>query len=131
MLIRKGMQYELYPWKVKYNQYGKEIEQWALPNKEWWIDFAERWEHTKIIEFSEVSLTEEQFKRFGDVKNMPEDFISQYIDYVIDGTFSEGVPKTHPFFMVFMQDENEKLKSQLKATQNAVDFLILNNGGML
>ena len=95
MLIKRGNRFELYPHKVKYNQHGKEIEQWALPNKEWWTDFAEKWEHTEIIEFTEVELTEEQMARFEQISfGLPEAFSSVCTDYILDGKFPEGV--AHP-----------------------------------
>lgn len=95
MLIRKGNRFELCPHKVKYTQHGKEIEQWALPNKEWWTNFAEKWEHTEIIEFTEVELTEEQLLRFEDVKTgIPESFASDCVDYILEGVFPEGI--MHP-----------------------------------
>ena len=95
MLIKKGSHFELYPHKVKYTQHGKGIEQWALPNKQWWVDFAEKWEHTEIIEFTEITLTEEQLARFEDVKTgIPESFANACVDYILEGVFPEGV--THP-----------------------------------
>ena len=95
MLIKKGNRFELYPHKVKYTQHGKEIEQWALPNKEWWIDFADKWEHTEIVGFEEVVLTEEQLARYEQVKTgIPESYASACVDYILDGVFPEGI--THP-----------------------------------
>lgn len=122
MIIRKGSQYELYPHKIRYLQHGEEIEQWALPNKEWWVDFADKWEHTEIIEFIEIELTAEQLKRFEDVKNMQEDFTSQYIEYILDGTFSDDIPKTHPFTVARIVKNTEQLKLEnalLKAQNQA------------
>ena len=96
MLIKKGNRFELYPHKVKYIQRGEEYEQWALPNKEWWTDFADRWEHTEIIEFVEVELTEEQQARYEQIKyDIPEAFREACIEYILDGKFpDEGVSCT-------------------------------------
>jgi hypothetical protein len=113
MLTKKGSQFQLYPHKVKYTQHGKEQEQWATPSKEWWVEFTNKWEHTQIIEFTEVTLTDEQLARFEEIKNMPEDFTSVYMDYVLDGTFpNEEFPKTHPFMMIKAQKENEQLQAE-------------------
>ena len=107
MLQRNGSQWRLYPHKVRYIQHGEEIEQWALPNKEWWTDFAEKWDHTEIIEFTEIELTEEQITRFEEIKYMPEDFMEAYIDYVLNGEFPNEFPKNHPFMLLKAQKENE------------------------
>lgn len=92
MLIKKGNRFELYPHKVKYIQRGEEYEQWALPNKEWWTDFADRWEHTEIIEFVEVELTEEQQARYEQIKyDIPEAFREACIEYILEGKFPDGI----------------------------------------
>ena len=105
MLIKKGNRFELYPHKVRYNQHGKEHEQWALPNKEWWVDFAGKWDHTEIIEFIEVALTEEQLARFEQVSfGLPEAFSSIYTDYILDGKFPEGV--AHPLIKLQLANKD-------------------------
>ena len=107
MLIKKGNHFELYPHKVKYTQHGKEIEQWALPNKQWWVDFAEKWEHTEIIEFTEITLTDEQLSRFEDVKTgIPESFASACVDYILEGVFPEGI--THPLRQLEIKKQQEE-----------------------
>ena len=108
MLVKKGNRFELYPHKVKYTQHGKEIEQWALPSKEWWIDFAQRWDHTEIIEFYEVKLTEEQLKRFEETNqfDIPDSFASQCVDYIFDNRFPEGV--LHPLHSLQMLKQQEE-----------------------
>ena len=112
MLVKKGNRFELYPHKVKYIQHGKEIEQWALPSKEWWTDFAEKWEHTEIIEFEEVGLTEEQLERFEDVKTgIPEAFASDCVDYILEGTFPDGV--THPLRQLEIKNQQTEQDSYL------------------
>ena len=87
MLIKDGDCFRLYPWKVRYRQHGQEIEQWALPSKQWWTDFAAKWEHTEIIEFVEMELTEEQLARASEIEQLPMDegFREICIDYIIGG----------------------------------------------
>ena len=108
MLTKKGNRFELYPHKVRYMQHGQEIEQWALPNKEWWTDFAEKWEHTEIIEFVEVELTEEQAKRAEEIEQLPMDegFREICIDYIMGGVFPEGI--NHPLRQLQIQKENQE-----------------------
>jgi hypothetical protein len=106
MLIRKGSRFQLYPHKVKGIRFGEEFEQWATPSKEWWIDTASNHDHMEVTEFIEIEVTEEMQQRYEEIKNMPEDFTSVYIDYVLDGTFPKEFPKTHPFMMIKAQKEN-------------------------
>ena len=115
MLNRKGNRFELYPHKVKYTQHGETIEQWAFPNKEWWENFADFWDHTEIIEFTELELSAEQISRFKDVQDMPEDFTEAYIEYMLTGVFADfdHLPSTHPFQIVLLRNENKQLKTDL------------------
>ena len=121
MLIRTGNRFELYPHKVKYTQNGETIEQWALPSKQWFVDFAEKWEHTEIIEFTKVKLTEEQVERFEEIKNMESGFESQYSDYILTGDTELEIPNTHPFNLLIMKKENKQLKEVID--------VMLNGGG--
>ena len=125
MLVRKGNHFELYPHKVKYTQHGETIEQWALPNKQWWIDFADKWEHTTIIEFTEVHLTQEQLSRFEDVKTgIPESYASSCIDYILDGSFPEGI--THP--LRELQIYNQQVEQDEILLENTVELIELKWG---
>jgi len=108
MLQRKGSQWELYPHKVKYIQHGKEREQWALPDKQWWKDFSDKWDHTEIIEFVDIEVTEEMQKRFEEIRNMPEDFHHIYFTYVETGEIIDEVPENHPFNLIVLKKENEE-----------------------
>lgn len=91
MVWHNGTYLELVPLKVRYMQYGKEIEQWALPNKQWWLDFEQKWEHTTIIEFIEVPLTAEQLARYEQIKNFQDGWTNFYTDYILEGKFPEPV----------------------------------------
>ncbi len=107
MLISKGNRFELYPYKVKYVQHGEEKENWALPSKEWWTNFAEKWEHTEIVEFVEVELNEEQLSRYEQINHgMPEAFRSVCIDYVLIGKFPEGV--AHPLIKLQLANKDKE-----------------------
>jgi len=98
MFIRQEGKWFLYPKKVTYTQQGKEYIRWATPSKEWWENFASEWEHTTILKFEDIILTDEQLARFEEIKNMPEDFPNVYEKYVLDGVFNtEELPSTHPF----------------------------------
>ena len=107
MFIRQEGKWFLHTQKVKYTQRGKEYVRWATPSKEWWEDFANKWEHTTIVNFEDVILTDEQLERFEEIKNMPEDFPNVYEKYVLDGVFNtEELPSTHPFQMLRINKNN-------------------------
>ncbi len=108
MLIKDGDCFRLYPWKIRYRQHGQEIEQWALPNKQWWTDFAAKWEHTEILEFIEVELTEAQLERAAEIEAMPldEGYRSMAIEYILHGVFPEGV--THPLRSLQIYKEQQR-----------------------
>lgn len=130
MLRRKGSRWELYPYKVKYIQHNKEIEQWALPRKEWWVDFAVKWEHTKIVEFTEIELTESQLARYEEIKYMPENFMDMFVDYILTGNTPSDVelPSNHPFNVIKLRKENGDLRSRVESAEDVILDIIF--GGM-
>ena len=91
---------------VRYRQHEQEIEQWAIPNKQWWIDFAEKWENTEIIEFVEMNLTGEQLARAREIEQLiiDEGHRDICIDYILDGVFPEGI--NHPLRNLQLQRES-------------------------
>lgn len=100
--------------KVRYAQNGKEIEQYVgSEGHDWWVDFADKWEHTEIIEFIPVEPTEEQLVRFDEVSqlNIPDGFSDILSDYVEDGVFPDGI--SHPLIALELKKENEELKQLL------------------
>ena len=104
MIIKKNNELKLAEKKVKYIQRGIEIEQIVGEEGiQWWNDFAEKWEHTSIIGFEDVQHTEQQVKRFEEVKNMKaSESILQ--DYVVEGIIGEGLE------ILALKKENEELK---------------------
>lgn len=94
---------------VKYIQHGEEIEQYVgSEGKEWWIDFAERWEHTEIIEFIPIESTEEQIKRLEEINqlNIPDGYGDILSNYVKNGVFPEEL--NHPLRHLQIAKENEQ-----------------------
>ncbi len=108
MLTRNGNRFEIYPHKVKYVQHGEEHEQWALPSVEWWENFAAKHDHTKIIEFSQVSLTEEQLARFEEVAMLPVGHIDVYENYIMQGEYP--VEPGHPLRDIHIRKDINNMK---------------------
>lgn len=105
--------------KVKYTQNGKEKEQFVgEEGKQWWIDFADKWENTNIIEFVDITYTVEQLSRFEEIKDFK--YLTEDVEnYVDDGAFIDVV--------------NEELK-QLKSkndNDNLQDIIAGLIGGVL
>lgn len=122
MLFRKGRQWELSPYKIKYTQHGETHSQFAH-DKKWWLDFADTWEHTKIIEIVDVEYTIEQLERYVNIKHMPEDFGDIYSEYVLNGNLpSESVLHiNHPLQILRLRTENLVLRETVEILENRQD----------
>lgn len=98
--------------KVKYTQHGQEVTQYVgSEGRQWWEDFAEKWEHTEIIEFIPVEVTQEQLDRFEEVNqlNIPDGFSAELSDYVELGIFPEGFNHVlRPIQILKQQDEQDE-----------------------
>ena len=106
MLYRnQGREWAICLYKVKYIQHGEELEQYTH-DKQWWIDFADRWEHTEIVEFIDVAATDEQLARLEEIKHIPDGFGYECSQYVEFGVFPEGI--NHPLKTLQTTKENEQ-----------------------
>ena len=77
---KKQRKFILYPYKVTYLQRGKEITQYALPNKEWWEETCEKHDHLELIKFEEINISGMQ-ERFDSVKNFEHyDLALRYVE---------------------------------------------------
>lgn len=104
--------------KVRYIQHGEEIEQYVgVEGKQWWIDFEEKWDHTEILEFIPVGLTEEQQIRFDEIiqLNIKEGHSAELSNYVENGEFPEGI--NHP--LKSLQDAK-----RIEALERMIDILV-------
>ena len=115
--------------KVKYLQHDEEKEQYVgSEGHQWWLDFAGKWAHTEIVEFTEVNPTQEQFKRLEQINQLGvrDGFTGTFSDYVESGVYPEGL--RHPLRILQTQSESEMLMDYVLD----VDFrLILQEmGGM-
>src|SRR5699024_1057276 len=91
------------------------VTKWALPNKDWWTNTADKHEHITVHEFIEVEVTEDMRKRYEEIKDMPEDFFDIYVEYILTGDTSDDVelPINHPFNIVRLRKSDKKLKSTI------------------
>ncbi len=95
---------------VIYTQNGQTIEQpVGEEGIEWWQQFADKWEHTEIIEFTELHYTDEQLARLGEVQNIGEGYTAECESYVIDGT----IPDAEPFKIIRLEKEKAELQGVL------------------
>ena len=114
MVFYKNGRWHLCNEKVKYMQNDKEITQYVgSEDKQWWLDFEEKWEHTEIIEFIPVEPTQEQVDRLEEINqlNIPDGFGSTINSYVEKELFPEGY--THPLGNLKLQKENKELGIQM------------------
>lgn len=142
MLYLKNGEWALSPFKVKYEQHGEALEQFTH-DKQWWIDFAAKWDHTEIIEFEDTSFTVEQKARLEEVKNIDEGFEYYAAQYVLDGTFPDELEddeermKNHPLQLLQLEKENtsqgqtitetelESMRHGQKLTDFEIKFMLL------
>lgn len=92
--------------KVRYTQRGQEVEQYVgQEGKQWWLDFAAKWDHTEIIEFVPVEPTPEQVARLEKANRLriPDGYSETISNYVKNGVFPEGF--THPLRPLQIQEE--------------------------
>ena len=103
MLIKTLNGWRLAEHTVRYIQKSEEIEQVVgEEGKEWWLDFAEKWEHTQIIEFTDLHYTSEQLTRLEEIQGIGEGYMEACSDYVLNG----NIPDVEPF-------EGRKIKQLL------------------
>jgi hypothetical protein len=107
MLLKTIDGYELATSKVVYTKNGEQIEQVVgEEGQQWWLNFAEKWDHTNIIEFTDVVYTDEQLARLEEVKNLDiSDSVAS--EYVMEGIIGEGLE------MLTLQKKNAELESLL------------------
>ena len=74
-------EYEIYPQKVTYKQRGKVIEQYALPNKGWWVETCNKHDRLELIKFTPIEITQDMQERFESIKNFDAyDLAVKYIE---------------------------------------------------
>ena len=107
MLIKTMDGYKLAEHTVIYKKNNKTIEQAVgEEGKEWWLDFAEKWSDTEIIEFTDLHYTDEQLARLDEIKIM--ELSDNVLDeYVINGVAGESMGT------FVLQKENENLRALL------------------
>jgi hypothetical protein len=81
---KNKQKYILFPHKVIYTDIstpkGETLENWALPDKQWWIDTAAKHDDIKIIEFYDIEVTEEMNERFKEIETFARiDLATAYI----------------------------------------------------
>lgn len=78
---------------VTYSQHGETITQpVGVEGHDWWVDFAEKWDHTEIISFDPIEPTADQVERLGEINTLgiPDGHSSVVGDYVTDGAFPDN-----------------------------------------
>lgn len=111
MLYRDDEGLKLSNKKVVYLQNGAQEESLITTDGvEWWVEFANKWSNTEIVEFVDISYTEEQLTRFENIKNMDINIDALNL-YVLEGLFPEGIDD--PLRNLQLESENVELKSLL------------------
>lgn len=104
----------------------------------WWIDFASKWEHLKIVSTTDLEVTEEQKLRYENIKDMPEDFGDIYSQYVEFGTIADHAHLlvSHPFVALVTRlteisnhQKIEELRVEMARSNTELFELVLSIGG--
>lgn len=112
MVYFKNNQWHICKEKVKYIQHGETITQYVgSEGHDWWVDFADKWEHTEIIEFIPVKPTAEQLQRLEEVNELriPDGYGTLVENYVINNEFPKGL--NHPLRGLQFKKENITLSN--------------------
>ena len=86
MLYYKDNQFHICPFIAHYTAHGK--RQFKYTNdKQWWINFVQRWWHHKDLEFTSVNPTQNQLNRLDEINNanISQGFKSGASSYVESG----------------------------------------------
>jgi hypothetical protein len=115
----------LYPYKVRYKDtisFGDNIqENWALPDKQWWIDTAAKHDEITIVEFVDVEITKEMQERFNAVKDsIVEGF--RFDEYILNGEFPKGIiripesirPQIQEKQQLLMLEEDKEKRKEIR-----------------
>lgn len=88
MIYREANQWALCPLEVTYEQNGKQLTAYTH-DKQWWQNFADKWEHTRIVNFTKAEHPQIYFERLEKVKYMGEGHGEAVKRYVETGEFPD------------------------------------------
>lgn len=138
MLYKENGEWKLCEKKITYIENGEEFEKFiGSEGEEWWNNYKSMW-GINIISIEEVKYTQEQLDRLNEIKDVPEGFSDICSNYVLNGTFPEGIK--HPLRdlqlskeVSRLNDENYTLMVALAEAYEELQTLKgeLNNGGDL
>ena len=121
MLYEKNNELKLSNKKVNYTERGETKEKYiGLEGEQWWNDLANKHEHINIVEIVEVNYTDKQLERFEKVKDIIGD-TGELEDYIENGNIN---PENEKFKIIFLERENEELKSKVEANLKATRKMV-------
>ena len=97
MLYHKNGKWHFCQLKVTYSERGKQVTKYTN-NKQWWLNFNEKWPHVNNLQFEYVEPTQRQRDRLDIVntQDIPEGFLSYASEFVQNGRILEfedgGIP---------------------------------------
>jgi len=114
---------------IKFTKNGIEKERYIGPEGvSWWNELESKHDNTEIIEIADVSYTQEELERYEEVKNITTSF-DEVKEYVKTGDISVFESTDDEKVRNFLATkENKLLQEELKSTQQALDFMIMNRG---
>lgn len=123
LIYYKDSEWHMCTEKVRYMQHGKEIEQYVgNEGHDWWVEFANKWEHTEIIEFMPVTSTAERLERLEEIKYIGEGYGSLCTEYVERGTLPDSV--NNPLWQLKVIKESEQ--QGVEISEREIQEIIMN-----
>lgn len=110
MLYKENGEWKLCEKKITYIENGEEFEKFiGSEGEEWWNNYKSMW-GINIISIEEVKYTQEQLDRLNEIKDVPEGFSDICSNYVLNGTFPEGIK--HPLRDLQLSKEVSRLNDE-------------------
>ena len=106
-------EWKICPFIAHYKSYGKPEFKYTN-NKQWWINFVNRWWHHKDLEFTSVTPTQDQLDRLTEINNagISEGFKSGASMYVESGQLpKDEAGNVEPPFDQFTESPEEMFPS--------------------
>jgi len=121
LLYEKNNELKLSDKKVIFTERGEQKEKYiGIEGEQWWNDLANKHEHINIVEIVEVNYTDKQLERFEKVKDIIGD-TGELEDYIENGNIN---PENEKFKIIFLERENEELKSKVEANLTATRKMV-------
>lgn len=126
MLYYENNEWKISKHKVIYTDNGEQLENYVgIGDKQWWDDLAKQHKDINIVEFVEITTTDEQLERLDVINqlNISDGHGAVVSDYVLEGKFpDEASHVLKDLETNLLKLENKQLKQQVVSQTKVADF---------